>query len=271
MAVPSAPTHQLIAALPAWDRERVLAHCEHVTVVRDAILGKANQLIEQVWFPLDTLVSLHTEVDRHDALAVGLIGSEGVIGASLVLGPAVALLRVRVEVGGAALRMSAGDFRDVMAATPILERSLRLHFHVLVAQIAQTAACAAVHTVGPRLAYWLLMTHDRVPADRFFLTHDRLARLLGVRRSGVTTAAGVLQAQGLIGYTRGHVVVLDRKRLEQAACGCYRAMRDTARHVANAAHRHDERDLTRAAPLRLEELADERARALRALPESSAA
>ncbi len=232
--------NDLLAALPQRERDRVLKYCERVTLTQDQILGEAGERIGHVYFPIDSFIVLLTEVDRHDALGVDLIGSEGMLGASLVLGDDTWPLRARVQGTGSALRMTAADFQEALTTTPVLERQLRLYLCVAMAQLAQTAACAAFHVVDARLACWLLMAHDRAHSNRFYLTHDRLARMLGVRRSGVTTAAGVLQKHNLISYTRGHIAVLDRKGLEQAACGCYREVRNMLKQIAPEAVYHGE-------------------------------
>lgn len=234
----STGTNDLLAALPQRERERVLKHCERVMLAQDAVLGEPGELITHVYFPVDSFVALLTQVDHHDALGVDLIGSEGMLGTSLVLGVDTAPLRARVQGAGSALRMKAADFQRVLTESPVLERQLRHSLHVLLLQLAQTAACASFHVVDVRLACWLLMAHDRAHGDRFYLTHDRLARMLGVRRSGVTTAAGVLQSRKLIGYTRGHIVILDRKGLEQISCSCYRSVREAFKRLAPAAMYH---------------------------------
>ena len=231
--------NNLLSALPHRERDRVLALCEHVTLTRDEILGEPGERIDYVYFPIDSFISLLTELDKHEALGVALVGCEGMLGTSLVLGVHTSPLRARVQGTGTALRMKAADFQRILLEAPILERQLRLYLHVLFAQVAQTAACAAFHVVEVRLACWLLMTHDRVHGDRFYLTHDLLSRMLGVRRSGVTAAAGVLHGRKLINYTRGRIAVLDRKGLERASCGCYRSVRNTIRQIAPVASHHD--------------------------------
>ena len=235
--------NELLAALPHREREHILERCERVALVPNEILGEPGDRIRHVYFPIDSFISLLASLDQRDALGVALIGSEGMLGTSLVLGVHAWPLRARVQGAGSALRMTAADFQRVLVATPILERQLRLYQHVLLRQLAQTAACAAFHVVEARLACWLLMTHDRAHGDRFYLTHELLARMLGVRRSGVTTAAGVLQGGKLITYARGHIAIVDRKGLEQAACGCYEAV---FRQVAPEAGHHDELEAVRA-------------------------
>jgi len=213
----------LLGTLPHEERDCVLKHSEHVTLTQDQILSEPGERIQHAYFPIDSTISLMVGVDLHDTLGIALVGSEGMLDTSLILGIHTSDLRARVQGPGSALRMAAEDFQRLRIETPMLERRLLLYLHLLFAQMAQTALCAAFHLVEMRLACSLLMIHDRAHADHFYLTHDRLARMLGVRRSGVSTAAGVLQARKLIRYTRGHVAILDRVGLERAACDCYQA------------------------------------------------
>lgn len=227
--------NDLLAALPPREREGIRQQGEHIRLTRDEILGEPGARIHHVYFPADGFIALLAGVDGHDALAMGLVGSEGMLGAPLVLGLHTSPLRARVQGDGSALRIKAADFLRALAAVPLIERQLRRYVGARLEQFARTAVCASCHVVEARLACWLLMAHDRAHGDRFYLTHDRLARLLGVRRSGVSTAAGVLQGRRLIGYTRGHIAVLDRRGLEQAACGCYGEERGTVTPMIVAA------------------------------------
>lgn len=236
----STGTNHLLAALPPRERDRVLKYCQRVLLTQDEVLGERGERIGHVYFPVDCFILLLAELDMRDALGVDLIGSESMLGSSLVLGVDTTLLRARVQGAGSALRMKVEDFQRLLPETPALERLLLQGLHAQLAQYAQTAACAAYHVVELRLACWLLMAHDRAHGDRFYLTHDRLARMLGVRRSGVTTAAGILHSHKLIGYARGHIVILDRKGLEQASCGCYRPVRDLFKQPAPVAAHYDE-------------------------------
>ena len=152
-----------------------------------------------------------------------MVGREGMLGAQLALGVATAPLRALVQGAGTAWRIGAGAFRRELARSPALQRSLDRYLYVLMAQLAASAACLRFHLIGPRLARWLLMSQDRAQADSFRVTHEFLAYMLGVRRVGITAAAGGLQRSGLIDYHRGELTVLDRAGLEAAACDCYAA------------------------------------------------
>lgn len=219
------PSNQLIAALPHRERAELLRHCTPVDLAQDQLLHQRGEVIERVYFPIDSFIVLVAGFDPHDTLGLELIGREGMLGASLALGIDQAPLLARVSGSGRALRMDRADFQQLLQSRPLFERHIQRYLYSVLAHLAQTAVCAVFHRVDARLAYWLLMIDDRVAAHDFHLTHDRLAKILGVRRSGVSTAASALQAQGFITYSRGHVRVLNRQGLEGSACGCYRAGR----------------------------------------------
>lgn len=163
-------------------------------------------------------------VGGHKPLEMGLIGNEGMLGATLALGVTNSPQRGVVQGSGTALRMTVAHLRAELRDSAALRRTLDRYLYVLMAQLSQTAACARFHAIEARLARWLLMTHDRAPSDHFYLTHDFLADMLGVRRSAVTIAAGALQHRELISYSRGRIVIVDRQGLESASCECYRAV-----------------------------------------------
>ncbi len=217
-------TNRLIGGLPAKDRKRFLGRCERVDLVFGEILCESDQPFEHVYFPLSGFVSLVATVGKHQPLEMGLIGSEGMLGVTLMLGVEAAPLRGVVQGSGTALRMTAAQLRRQLRHSPALTRRLNRYLYVLMAQLSQTAACTRFHEIEPRLARWLLMTHDRAHADHFHLTHEFLADMLGVQRSAVTIAAGGLQRRKLISYSRGEIRVLDRKGLESASCECYRSV-----------------------------------------------
>jgi CRP-like cAMP-binding protein len=222
-------TNRLIGALPPKDRKRFLSLCEPVDLVFGEILCESDQPFEHVYFPLGGFISLVATVGNHQPLEMGLIGSEGMLGVTLLLGVNTAPLRGVVQGTGTALRITAAQLRGELRRSPPLVRLLSRYLYVLMAQLSQTAGCTRFHEIEPRLARWLLMTHDRAHADHFHLTHEFLADMLGVQRSAVTIAAGGLQRRKLISYTRGEISVLDRKGLEAASCECYAAVIDDYR------------------------------------------
>jgi len=218
--VATAENH-LIEALPRKDRVSLLAISESVQLVLGEVLCERGGAMRHVYFPVDGFISLLTAVDTHPSLEVGMVGREGMLGASLTLGVPTTPLRAIVQGRGAAWRIGSAAFRRELARSPSLQRSLGRYLYVMMAQLASSAACLRFHLIGPRLARWLLMSQDRAHAERFHVTHEFLGYMLGVRRVGITTAAGALQRAGLIEYHRGELTVLDRSGLEAAACTCY--------------------------------------------------
>jgi CRP-like cAMP-binding protein len=220
-------TNRLLDALPANERKRVLAASEAVDLVFAQVLYAPGDKLTQVYFPLEGLISLIVPIKDAAGLEVGLIGNEGMFGIPLALGMDVSSVRAVVQGAGPALRMDAAAFLVELARNEVLHRTIDRYAFVHLSQLAQTAGCNRFHVVEARLARWLLMTQDRVHADNFHVTQEFLALMLGVRRVGVTRAAQSLQNLGLIHYTRGNIAVLDRRGLKAAACGCYKADRDT--------------------------------------------
>lgn len=221
----------LLAGLPRKDRLHLLASCETVELTFADVLCEAEDRISYVYFPADSFISLVIPLNSLASLEVELVGNEGMVGVPLVLGVHASPLRVVVQGAGSALRMTAAAFLDELELSPALRNKLQRYAFVLLAQLAQTAACNRFHSLDARLARWLLMMHDRAHADEFYLTHEVLARMLGVRRVGVTNAAGLLQERKLVRYRRGNITILDRNGLEAASCECYRAVTDTYKKV----------------------------------------
>ena len=219
--------NHLIERLPRADRLRLLAVCEPVELLLANVMFEPGQTTRHVWFPTEGFVSLITLIDGNPGVEVGMVGREGLLGAHLALGVTKAPLRGLVQGPGAAWRISAAAFRAELARSAPLQRGLNRYLYVLMAQLAAATACQRFHQLSPRLARWLLMSQDRAHTDHFRVTHEFLAYMLGVRRVGVTAAAGGLQRRGLIEYRRGELRVLDRPGLEAAACGCYAADRRT--------------------------------------------
>lgn len=214
--------NRLLDAMPNKQYLRMLPALEPVTLKFGDILYEPGQTIDVVYFPCTSLVSLLTLVDHHLALEVGMVGREGMVGLPLALGVEVSPFRALVQGAGAALQMKAAHFLKALPLNPQLQYAIQGYTHTLMAQVAQTAACNRFHVVEERLARWLLMTGDRMKSHDFLLTQEFLSHMLGVRRVGVTKAAGELQKRGLIEYSRGSLHIVDRPGLEQASCSCYR-------------------------------------------------
>ena len=223
--------NRLLANSPRKDYLRLLPHLEMVDLTYSEVLHEPHTRIRHVYFPNDSLISLLTSVENHRVAEVGLVGAEGIVGVPVVLGHLESPFLAVVQGGGTAMRMKASDLVRESVKSVALQRECFRFTHLLMAQIAQTAACNRFHVVTQRMARWLLTTRDRVNANQFRITHEFLARMLGVRRVGVTEAAGTLQKRKLISYSRGTVTILDAKGLTSAACGCYKTVKDLYRQA----------------------------------------
>lgn len=213
--------NHLIERLPRKDRTALLAAGESVQLVLSTVLCEPGKPTRFVYFPVDAFISMVAPIDGKPALEVGMVGREGMLGAQLALGVATVPLHALVQGPGAAWRIGAAAFRTELARSPALQRLLDRYLYVLMAQLAGSAACLRFHEIGPRLARWLLMSQDRAHAERFHVTHEFLAYMLGVRRVGITAAASAMQRDGLIEYRRGEMLIRNRGGLETAACACY--------------------------------------------------
>lgn len=216
-------TNRLLEALPRVERALVLADCVPVEMSFAEVLCEPGDRIRHAWFPLRGSIALIAQVDAHGALEVGSIGNEGGFGFTLALGSQRHPLRAIVESPGPALRIDAARLREHLAALPGLRKAVQRQLACQMSQLALAAACNRFHVVEARLARWLLQSQDHAQSDEFDLTHEFVASMLGVRRVGVTQAAGALQRRRLISYRRGHVTILNRSGLEAASCSCYSA------------------------------------------------
>ena len=221
----AARENHLIELLPRKDRGRLLAICEPIELGLSEVLYRSGKCTRRVYFPIDATISLVTPIDGKAGLEVGMVGREGMVGAQLILGVKTTPVHAVVQGAGKAWSAASVPFRHELARSSSLQRCLNRYLYVLMSQFAVSAACLRFHLIGPRLARWLLMNQDRAHAEKFHVTHEFLAYMLGVRRVGITAAAGALQRAGLIEYRRGILVVLNRRGLEGAACGCYAADR----------------------------------------------
>ena len=224
-------SNRLLTKLRRKDYRQLFAVGNEVDLCSGDILYEPHSRIRHVFFPLDCFVSQLVPVDAREHLELALVGNEGMLGAPLILGVNSSPLQARVQGSGAALRISATSFRRELEHLPALRQQLNRYVFVLQAQLALTAACNRFHSLDLRLARWLLMTHDQAGMGSFHLTHKFLAQMLGVRRVGVTNAAGILQKRRILSYSRGEITILNRGGLERASCCCYQASQDAYESV----------------------------------------
>ena len=215
------PANRLLALLPAEDYKRLRRHLEPIELEYRKSLYRAHRKIDYVYFIETGVGSLVNTMANGDAAEVGTIGNEGVVGLPLLLGDDRAPTSVYVQVPGSGLRMKASAFCKELAGSATTRAVMHLYAHAFFNQVAQSAACNQFHSLEQRCCRWLLMTRDRMPSDAFLLTQEFLAMMLGVQRTGVSFAAGVLQRAGLITYSRGNVKIIDRAGLQHRACECY--------------------------------------------------
>lgn len=226
MTTASADPHNvLIERLAAADRETFIARCEPVALKLGKVLHTPDADTAYAYFPTRGFISVVAPLDSTPGLEVGMVGNEGMVSVQMILGVGESPFRAVVQGAGDALRISAADLRQQLAECPGFKAVLDRYVAVLIRQFGTSATCVRYHAIRPRLARWLLMCQDRAQTDSFRMTHEFLAYMLGVRRAGVTLAAGALQATGAIRYVRGTLTVLDREGLEHEACACYEADR----------------------------------------------
>jgi CRP-like cAMP-binding protein len=219
------PRNRLLAALPPGDLDWLRPRLESVDLAHRTILHAPGEPITAVHFPETGWVSMLATLESGDSAEVGLVGREGMVGLPLLLGTDRSPFEAMVQAEATALRLSADAFQTALEHSIALRTLLLRYTLAFTAQVSQTAACNGRHQIEQRLARWMLMAHDRSEGDSFPMTHEFLSMMLGVRRAGVTVAAGALQRAGLIRYERGRMTVTDRDGLEAGACDCYDQVR----------------------------------------------
>lgn len=218
--------NQLLESLPASEMDQLRPLIERVHVDVGTVLHEAGCPIRYVYFPDDAVVSMLAVAGGRMTLEVGLVGREGMLGATLPLGHDTGQVRAVVQREGKVSRIEAVAFRNEFMRSPRLQRVVYRYTDMLLAQAIQIAVCSRFHVLEARLARSLLVTRDRLDSDKFHLTHEFLAHALGVRRVGVTKAASALQAQGLINYSRGNIEILDPVGLAAVSCQCYEIVKE---------------------------------------------
>lgn len=218
--------NRLLAMLPESVRERMVAAAESVDLAVGRVVQEPREPVRHAWFPEDCIVSLVNTVANGDAVEIAVVGYEGFVGLSGVLGADGSPFEAVVQAAGSALRIPAGRVAEAFRNDPEVRRVVLLYDQALLAQVAQTAVCNRHHTIDQQVGRWLLMSLDRLSGEDVSVTQEMIANMLGVRREGVTDAARKLQSQGIIEYSRGRIRVCDRAALERATCECYAVVRD---------------------------------------------
>jgi len=213
--------NRLLATLTTKEYKRLLPKLKTVSLVLGEVLYEPGAVIKYVYFPNDSIISLISELSENSLLEVGMVGNEGMAGLAVFMGVNSSSTRALVQGAGTAMRMSSAAVRTEASQLGDFHHLLHRYSHSLLTQVSQSSACNRFHFVDARLARWLLMTKDRLGAEEFPLTQEFLSSMLGVRREGVSKAAGALQAAKLIRYSRGMITILNRRGLEAKSCQCY--------------------------------------------------
>jgi CRP-like cAMP-binding protein len=217
--------NEILLGLPAKESELLFPKLEFMRLKTHHVLHEPGDTLKSAYFCNSGLISILCVFPDGKSVETGLVGKEGMIGIPLVAGFRTAPSRAVAQIEATAFRISSETLTEALRQCPKLAQRLHQFGQVMTMQIAQIAACNRLHEVNERLARWLLMSSDRIEADSVPLTQELLAQMLGTRRSSVTVAAGMLQKAGMITQVRGHVNIVDRKKLEEAACECYGIMR----------------------------------------------
>jgi CRP-like cAMP-binding protein len=217
--------NNILAALLATEYKRLAPKLDRVTLRRGQIIYRADQSIEQVYFPEDAVIAMINSTNDGRTVEVGIIGREGIVGVNVFLGGIVTPDKAIVQLAGSAISMKTSALRQELRFGRPLQRLLLDYARAFLGVISQSVACSQHHSIEQRVARLLLTMSDYAGSRRFLLTHESIAILLGVRREGITEAAHKLQAAALINYRRGNIMVLDRKGLEKKSCECYRVIR----------------------------------------------
>ena len=239
MSSPDSPSQNyLLAALPAAEFERLAAQLELVPLPLGEMLYEPGGQLEHAYFPTTAIVSLHYVMETGASAESAGVGNEGVVGISLFLGGDTTPSSAVVQTAGHAYRLESSLLKQEFNRAGLLQRLLLRYTQALMTQMSQTAACNRHHSVEQQLCRWLLLTLDRVSSRELIMTQELVASMLGVRREGITEAAGKLQQAGFIRYRRGHIAVLDRSGLETRACECYAVVRkELSRLLSDVQHR----------------------------------
>ena len=215
----------LLNALPSEECKRLSPNLEWVTLKLGQVLHESGVGLDHVYFPTDCIVSLLYVMENGESAEIAIVGNEGMVGICLFMGGETTTSRAVVQSSGHAFRLTKSILKEEFQRTGAFSRLLLRYSQALFTQTSQTAVCNRHHSVQQQLCRWLLLSIDRLPEDKLIMTQSLIADMLGVRREGVTEAAGKLQSAGAISYSRGQITVLDRPLLEQTCCECYAVVR----------------------------------------------
>jgi CRP-like cAMP-binding protein len=219
--VPQPQQNYLLSAFSAPERERIYPHLELVSMPLGKVLYESGDLLRYVYFPTNCIVSLLYVLANGASAEISVVGNEGMIGIALFMGGETTPSRAIVQSAGSAFRLVGQQLKDEFHRNGEVQLLLLRYTQALITQMAQTAVCNRHHTVDQQLCRWLLLSLDRLASNQLVMTQELIANMLGVRREGVTEAAGKLHKLGVIRYARGRITVLDRPKLEQLCCECY--------------------------------------------------
>jgi CRP-like cAMP-binding protein len=217
--------NQILRALPEAERARLYPHLQLVPMSAGTVIYESGARLRHIYFPTDSIVSLLHVLNNGASAEIAVVGNEGAVGVSLFMGGESTPSRAVVQSAGSAYRLTRTRLKKEFERHGLLLSALLRYTQSLITQMAQTAVCNRHHSVDQQLCRWLLLSLDRLPSNELIMTQELIANMLGVRREGVTEAAGNLQSAGLIHYSRGHIKVLDRPRLEARACECYQVVK----------------------------------------------
>lgn len=216
-----AQVNHLLAAAPAEFRERLVPHLEGIKLSLGEVVYESGDIPRYVYFPTDCIVSLLYVMEDGDSAEISVVGNEGIVGISVFMGGESTPSRAIVQSAGHAYRLPAGKLKEEFNRDPDMRLLMLRYTQALLTQMAQTAVCNRHHTIDQQLCRWILLSLDRLPSSELSMTQELIANMLGVRREGVTHAAGKLQDENVIEYKRGRIAVLDRPKLERLCCECY--------------------------------------------------
>ena len=225
--------NRLLAKLPPEEYDRLLPHLEPVSFALGEVIYESGGRQSYIYFPTTAIISLLYLMENGASAEMGVAGNEGLVGVALFMGGETVPNRAVVQSAGAALRMKTQVLQEEFARGGVFQRLLLRYTQALMTQMSQTAVCNRLHTVEQQLCRWLLLSRDRLNTDELVMTQELIANMLGVRREGVTHAAGRLQENGLISYVRGRITILDRGGLEASVCECYRVVKDEYDRLLN--------------------------------------